>query len=272
MDTADGQAGAQAEAIQPQLSGDLLQIQTTMLQAVEKLDRKIEDRFQSLSTDIGTKFNALQQKTDEIEKSLDFQHDEVATMKKEVSELKKDCCKLKNDLIKMQTEKETLAKTLMESKRQPEEGLNSLERYSRNFNIRILGVKEMITAGGSQRNHWNQLVAQILMEQGVADSDNPEEVENMIENSHPIGKNRDQLIAKFYSRPERNTVLRKAKAIYKRQDGERPSIRIVEDFTGPDFALRQKALPLMQAAYTEGHKVRFSNGKLYINGKEKNIP
>ena len=45
-------------------------------------------------------------------------------------------------------------------------------------------------------------------------------------------------------------------------------VRIVEDFTPSDFNARKKALPLMKQAYHEGKKVRFTRGKLFIDGRE----
>ena len=45
-------------------------------------------------------------------------------------------------------------------------------------------------------------------------------------------------------------------------------VRIVEDFTPSDFNARKKALPLTKQAYDEGKKVRFTRGKLFIDGRE----
>jgi len=44
-------------------------------------------------------------------------------------------------------------------------------------------------------------------------------------------------------------------------------IRIVEDFSPSDFELRKKALPKMKTVFDAGLKVRFTKGKLLIDGK-----
>ena len=45
-------------------------------------------------------------------------------------------------------------------------------------------------------------------------------------------------------------------------------VRIVEDFTPSDFDARKKALSTMRKAYEDDKKVRFTKGKLYIDGRE----
>ena len=45
-------------------------------------------------------------------------------------------------------------------------------------------------------------------------------------------------------------------------------VRFVEDFTPYDFEIRKKALPIMKEAFDQGRKkVRFTRGKLFIDGK-----
>ena len=73
------------------------------------------------------------------------------------------------------------------------------------------------------------------------------------------------IIAKLYSNPFKGNLLRAAKSPEKKNilSGERK----VEDFSPNDFKLRKKALPKMKAAIETGHKVRFTKGKLLIDGK-----
>jgi len=44
-------------------------------------------------------------------------------------------------------------------------------------------------------------------------------------------------------------------------------VRLLKKFTAVDFELCKKALPLMKRAFEEGKKVRFTKGKLLIDGK-----
>ena len=48
-------------------------------------------------------------------------------------------------------------------------------------------------------------------------------------------------------------------------------VRFVEDFTPNDFEIRKKALPLIRKAFEEGKRVRFTKGKLFVDGREVSI-
>ena len=97
-----------------------------------------------------------------------------------------------------------------------------------------------------------------------------EDVAAEVENAHCTGKKRDDkprpIIAKLYSRPFKRRLLQAAKSA----DGKEilQGVRIVGDFTPSDFDARKKALPTMRKAYEDGKKVRFTKGKLYIDGRE----
>jgi len=43
-------------------------------------------------------------------------------------------------------------------------------------------------------------------------------------------------------------------------------VSCVENFTHNDFEARKKALPIMKKAFEEGKKVKFTKGKLYVEG------
>ena len=72
------------------------------------------------------------------------------------------------------------------------------------------------------------------------------------------------IIAKFYSRPYREAVVRRAKAKKEFKD----VVKITEDLTKADMDLKRRAFPQMQKAYEEGKRVRFQKGKLIIEGQE----
>ena len=48
-------------------------------------------------------------------------------------------------------------------------------------------------------------------------------------------------------------------------------VRFVEDFTPSDFQTRKKALALMRKAFEEGKKVRFTKGKLLVDGRAVSV-
>ena len=91
-----------------------------------------------------------------------------------------------------------------------------------------------------------------------------------MENAHRTGNKRDgkprHIIAKLYSRPflnENSLQVAKSQVSKDALNG----VRFVEDFTPSDFETKKKALPIMKQAFEDGKKVRFTKGKLFIDGK-----
>ena len=87
--------------------------------------------------------------------------------------------------------------------------------------------------------------------------------------AHRTGRKREEtprnIIAKLHSRPFKRVLLRVAK---NQENKQAPNgVRFVEDFTPYDFEIRKKALPIMKEAFDQGKKVRFTRGKLFIDGK-----
>ena len=139
--------------------------------------------------------------------------------------------------------------------------MEHLERYSRDFNIRVLGVNE------DEDEDCMTIILNFITSLGFEDA----AVE--VENAHRTGKKRDDkprpIIEKLYSRPFKRRLLQAAKST----DGKEilQGVRIVEDFTPSDFNVRKKALPIMRKAYEDGKKVRFTKGKLFIEGREVSV-
>jgi len=97
-----------------------------------------------------------------------------------------------------------------------------------------------------------------------------EDVGAELENAHRTGKKRDDkprhIIAKLYSRPLKRKLIQASRS----EEGKATlgGARIVEVFSPTDFEVRKKALPLMKMAYDKGKKVRFTRGKLLVDGQE----
>ena len=135
-----------------------------------------------------------------------------------------------------------------------------MERHSREYNLRLLGVKEEKKL---KLFRAFEQIQKIFPEKSVV------EIKHTIENAHRTGKaipNRDRhIIAKLHSRPIRNEILRKAKiSLNKENQGV---IRIIEDLTKTDYELKKKANKQMNEAFKEKKKVRFWRGKLFIDGE-----
>ena len=128
----------------------------------------------------------------------------------------------------------------MELKRRVER----LERYSRDFNIRVLDVAE--EDGENCLTIIQDYFTLLGFQDGIGE----------IENVHRTGKKRDgkprQIIAKLYSRPFKREFLRVAKSPGNKEALN--GIRFVEDFTPYDFETRKKALPIMKEAFDNGKR------------------
>lgn len=114
--------------------------------------------------------------------------------------------------------------------------MERLERYSRDFDIRVVGVVE------EDGEDCLAVIQNYLTLLGF------EEDVGEVENAHRTGKRREDkprnIIVKLYSRPFKRELLRVAKS----QDSKQAlkGVRFVEDFTPYDFEIRNKALPIMK--------------------------
>ena len=131
--------------------------------------------------------------------------------------------------------------------------LEHLERHSRDFNIRVLGVSE--EDGEDCMAIILDYIARLRFEHAVAE----------VENAHRTGKNQGErprhIIAKLYSRPFKRKLCQAAK----NADGkvELNEVRFVEDFTPSDFETRKNALPLMRRR----EESLFHKGKTFCRWK-----
>ena len=181
--------------------------------------------------------------------------DELDNLNTRAHKLEEDVGRMKVSLTKMNstveaTEINTEAslKPLQESNRKLKNKLEYLERYSRDFSIRLIGVEE------EDGEDCMAIVLDHFKTLGFEDA------YGELENDHRTGKRRDDIIAKSYSRPFKRNLLRAAKSPEKKDTLN--GVRIVEDFSPSDFELRKKALLKMKAGFEAGQKARFTKGKL----------
>ena len=131
--------------------------------------------------------------------------------------------------------------------------MNNLQRYTRGFNIRILGVME------EENENCIDSVENIL-------KDYFDVSEHVIENAHRTGKRIGgkprHIIAQFYSRATRRSVMAVA-----REKLAETVVRITDDLTPTDLEAKKRVIPLMNKLYSDKQKPRFDNGRLYSNGK-----
>ena len=156
--------------------------------------------------------------------------DEIDQLKPKVEKLEEDVGGLKESVNTTLNETEKLFQECnVELKRRVER----LERYSRDFNIRVLGVAE------EDGENCLTIIQDYFTLLGFQDDIGE------IENVHRTGKKRDgkprQIIAKLYSRPFKREFLRVAKSPENKEALN--GIRFVEDFTPYDFETRKKSTP-----------------------------
>lgn len=133
---------------------------------------------------------------------------------------------------------------------------NQLERHSRGFNVRLLGVKEV--PQGTTEDCVN--VLESVLEEKFNLSGHP------IEHAHRVGKGTKDhpraIIGRFFSRRTRSSVMKRTKECL----GGTP-YRLVDDLTGADMAEKKRIRPLMDNLYHRGKRPSFRQGRLFADGK-----
>ena len=131
--------------------------------------------------------------------------------------------------------------------------MNNLQRYTRGFNIRILGVT------GEEHENCIENVENILKDYFNVSG-------RVIENAHRtgkrIGRKPRHIIARFYSRTTRRSVMAVA-----REKLAETGIRIIDDLTPRDREAKKRVIPFMNKLYSDKQKPCFANGQLYSNGE-----
>lgn len=126
----------------------------------------------------------------------------------------------------------------------------SLERYSREYNLRFHNIPE------SPGEDCLQKINDIK-------KSNQLNLEPQIENAHRAGARSDvkprAIICKFVYRPERYKVIKKKRDL---KDG----VWITEDLIWEDRKKKKKLRDVMKEAFERGKRPRFRHGKLYIDG------
>lgn len=130
------------------------------------------------------------------------------------------------------------------------ERLLSLERYSRDYNLRFYNIPE---------STGEDCIAKL---RGILENDL--QLQPSIENAHRIGPFKDDgtprpILAKFLYRPERFRVIKKKRDL---SDG----VRVSDDLIWEDRQKKKQLRSVMKEAFETGKRPRFHHGKLYIDG------
>jgi len=131
------------------------------------------------------------------------------------------------------------------------ERLLSLERYSRDYNLRFYNIPE--STGEDCIAKLRDII------------ENDLQLQSNIENAHRIGPFKDDgtprpILAKFLYRPERFKVIKKKRDL-------RNGVRVSDDLIWEDRQKKKQLRSVMKEALEAGKRPRFHHGKLYIDGE-----
>ena len=197
-----------------------------ILEELKFLRSDLTKQTQIISDELATFKNTTDARLAKIENVIS-KIDEIDQLKPKVEKLEEDVGGLKESVNTTLNETEKLFQECnVELKRRVER----LERYSGDFNIRVLGVAE------EDGENCLTIIQDYFTLLGFQDDIGE------IENVHRTGKKWDgkyrQIIAKLYSRPFKREFLRVAKSPENKEALN--GIRFVEDFTPYDFETRKK--------------------------------
>ena len=197
-----------------------------ILEELKFLRSDLTKQTQIISDELATFKNTTDARLAKIENVIS-KIGEIDQLKPKVEKLEEDVGGLKESVNTTLNETEKLFQECnVELKRRVER----LERYSRDFNIRVLGVAE------EDGKNCLTIIQDYFTLLGFQDDIGE------IENVHHTGKKWDgkhrQIIAKLYSRPFKREFLRVAKSPENKEALN--GIRFVEDFTPYDFETRKK--------------------------------
>ena len=179
-----------------------------------------------------------------LTESVEFNSANINTQQKSIDIVKKSLVEANRDL-----QSATMSIAKLEAK------LVASERHSRSFNVRLLGVPE------TDGENCVATVVDLLDRKFKLSGSAP-----VIENAHRIGKTQQDkprhIIARFYSRVTRSTVMRTT-----RTNLRDSPLRFVDDLTKEDLLEKQRVRPLMDELFKTNRRPSFRNGKLYAEGR-----
>ena len=211
-----------------------------------KFDAFVErqEKLELRVTAVEVRVTSQEKAVEGVVESIDFTADKVNNIWHSLETLQKALAEATREIADSHTAMAKLSETVSRQ-----------ERHSRAFNIRVLGVRE---ENGENCIH--------LLERVISERfDIP--VGTTIENAHRTGKPTPDrprhIIARFYSRAVRASVMRSARVKL-----ATTPFRFIDDLSQDDLREKQRVRPYMDELYRQHQKQSFRNGKLYSEGRE----
>ena len=224
---------------------ETLKNMNTSIQGLKTSQEKVDKRLK--------KIEAWQKKADPMLTCIEKNSKCVKAVVKENKQMNKKLDKVCNEMSELVTKQEEQKNVV----RKTEDKQNDMERHSRSWNIRVIGIPE------ENDEDCIDKVEQILREKFEIEEAREG---GAIENAHRDGPKKPgrarHIIARFYSRPNRNQVLRMA-----RETLQGETYYIKEDETKTDRMERIRVRPLMNRLYAEGKRPSFRKGRIFVSGK-----
>ncbi len=202
---------------------------------IEKLDTII-----SRQEVIDVELKGIKESILGLEKSADYHDKQLEEHQALIKQKDEQITVINTKLIESDKEKQALSDRLL-----------ALERHSRSFNLRFTGIAE------NQGEDTFAVLQEAFRRAGL---------ENIrLENVHRLGKSREdksgrQIIARFISRMDIKVVMRR------RNELRSAGVMAFNDLCQTDYMEKKRLAPIMNERYSKKDKVKFQNGKLFING------
>ena len=201
-----------------------------VLLELKSMRNNLTGQMKKLSADLTNFQRDINARLAKIENVM-LKIDEIDNLNKRAHKLEENVGRMKVSLTKINSTVEAVGinteaslKPLQESNRELKNKLEHLERFSRDFNIRLIRVEE-------DGEDCMAIVLDYFKILGF------EYAYGELENAHRTGKRREDkarhIIAKLYSRPFKRNLLPAAKSPEKKDMLN--GVRIVEDFSPSDF-------------------------------------
>ena len=237
-------------------------------ESLEQLSQKINAQLDDISHELiirKNKHSLLQNNVLDLRQSLEFTHKEldeanakITCMTQEKKRLESTIIEMKNDLAQRDKEvKDLYNKTYSK--------ILNIERYTRDYNVRLVGIEE------TPKEDAKKVIAKYISKHALlGDQKQETDILKDIEIAHRTGKRpkngHRHIIARFYSRPQRNDLLRMFRTV-KDKSQQSLGYYFTADMPQEDYEMKRKARNQMKTAYENQQKVKFRKGQLIIEGK-----
>ena len=211
------------------------------LKDVQAFQADIVKKLQSIEESYNHKLQEVDVKVTNIAKTCDFVAEKLSAMTLKVNALEEESAKLQTQTNGIET-----------AVRDLNDEVNKLERFSRRNNLRIIGFEE------EQNESPLEKVEKFLEEKFQRTS-------VQVERAHRVGRRQEsgkhrQIIVKMLRYTDKVAIMKEAKLRLKDT-----SFRIVDDLTKKDLDTKVALRPIMKDAYSRGKRVRYMDGRLYID-------